>query len=318
MNGPGENLDDDLLLQAGRWHAATSRPDCDWQLFTEWLEASPRHREAYDVVALLDERVARLAPALAARVPSQPRRRPWLAAAMAAGVVLFAVLGYRGLSPLVVGNPRTLAAAAHATNSVMLDGGVQVVLAPGSTLAVAGRHDSRLTLTGDAWFEVPHDPRRELVISVGDYQVRDIGTRFEVVSAGKVLKVSVTEGELGVQMPGRDSTVPVRAGQRLLVAGDPAIAETGAVAAADVAGWREGRLVFRNEPLSVVAPQLARHSGLAITLDPLIAQQRVSGVFSIGDGSQLVAQFAQIVALRTEPDGAAVRLVPGSGGAAAR
>lgn len=315
MNGPDEHLDEELLLQAGRWHAATSRADCDWQLFTEWLEASPRHREAYDIVALLDERVARLAPALAARASPPPRRRPWLAAAMVAGLALFALLGYRVLSPALVGTPRTLAAAAHAKSSVLLDGGVKVVLAPGSTLAVSGRHDSRLRLSGDAWFEVPHDPRRELVIDVGDYQVRDIGTRFEVVSAGSMLKVSVTEGELGVVMPGRAAAVPVHAGQRLLVAGDPAIAEYGAVAADDVASWREGRLVFRNEPLSVVAPQLARHAGLAVTVDPLIAQQRVSGVFSIGDGSQLVAQFARIAALGIAADGAAVRLVPGGGAA---
>jgi transmembrane sensor len=318
MNGPVEQPDEDVMLQAARWHAAASRPDCDWQLFTEWLEASPRHRDAYDEVALLEDRIARLAPALAELPARQPRRRVWLAAAMAAGLVLFAVLGYRALSPQLLGRPRMLAAAAHATNAVVLDGGVKVLLAPGSTLAVSGRHDSRLVLGGDAWFDVPHDPRRELVIDAGGYQVRDIGTRFEVVSAGKVLKVSVAEGDVGVVMPGRDAPVPVHEGQRLLVAGDPAIAEYGAVAAADVAGWREGRLVFRNEPLSVVAPQLARHSGLAVTVDPLIAQQRVSGVFSIGDGSQLVAQFAQILALGTEMDGAAVRLVPGAGGTTAR
>jgi transmembrane sensor len=103
--------------------------------------------------------------------------------------------------------------------------------------------------------------------------------------------------------------VPVHAGQRLLVAGDPPIAEYGEVAVADVAGWREGRLVFRNEPMSLVALQVGRHAGLTITMDSAVAQRRFSGVLTIGDGTQLVEQLARIMDLRIERAGAAVHLL---------
>ncbi len=136
------------------------------------------------------------------------------------GVALVALLGYRVLPMWSGGNPRSFTAQAGGT-SLSLEGGVHVVLAPGSTLAVAGRHDTRLTLDGSAWFEVTHDPQRVLTITAGSFQLRDIGTRFEVVSGGALLKVAVTEGELSVQMPGRADSVAVHAGQRLLVAGDP-------------------------------------------------------------------------------------------------
>jgi transmembrane sensor len=189
-----------------------------------------------------------------------------------------------------------------------LAGGIQVVLAPGSTLDVAGRHDQRLTLHGTAWFDVPHDPQRQLTITAGSFQLRDIGTRFEVVSGAALLKVAVAEGEVGVVLPGHAEPAPVHAGQRLLVAGDPPIAEYGEVAVADVAGWREGRLVFRNEPMSLVALQLGRHAGLTITMDPAVAQRRFSGVLTIGDGTQLVEQLARIMELRSERAGAAVHL----------
>jgi transmembrane sensor len=320
MTHAEQPLDDALLAAAMHWHAATARADCDWQGFTEWLEASPRHRAAYDDVALLDERIARHADALREPVVTPVRiqsSRSWAVA----GVALVALLAYRVLPDWFAGNPRSFTAQA-AAESVVLAGGVQVVLAPGSSLAVAGRHDERLALQGSAWFDVPHDPRRELVIAAGDFQLRDIGTRFEVVSGGAaggaLLKVAVAEGELGVLLPGSHEPVPLHAGQQLLVAGDPPIAEYGEVAVADVAGWREGRLMFRNEPLSLVALQVARHAGVVITVDPAVARRRFSGVLAIGDGSQLVEQLARIMDLRVERTGNAVHLLPAGGQPAGR
>ncbi len=314
--------DDELLEQALHWHAGTAHEDCDWQEFTAWLEASPRHRQAYADAAMLEERIARHAGALRAGTSMsayRPRaRRHWRGVAVAAGIALLGLTAYFAVPLWQAGNPRSFTAQAGGSTSLALAGGVKVVLAPGSALNVSGRQDSHLRLDGDAWFDVPHDPDRQLTISVGPFQVRDVGTRFEVVGAGSLLKVAVAEGEVGVVLPGNAGPVPVRAGQRLLVAGDPSIAEYGKVAAADVAGWREGRLVFRNEPLSLVALQLGRHAGLTVTVDPSVAQRRFSGVFTIGDGSRLVAQLAQIMDLRTRREGSVVHLLSADGKPAGR
>jgi transmembrane sensor len=220
--------------------------------------------------------------------------------------------------PFSAAGDRMIVAQAGASRAVSLDGGIQVLLAPGSAMQVSGRHAERIRLTGGAWFDVPHDPQRELVIQAGPYQVRDIGTRFEVVSAANQLKVAVAEGQVGVVLPGQAQPARVNAGQHLLVAGDPPIAEYGEVAAEDVAGWRAGRLVFRNEPLSMVAAQLGPHAGLTVTVDPSIAQRRFSGVLAIGDGSQLVAQLRQIMDLKEQRTGTVVHLVAADGEPAGR
>lgn len=316
MTRAEQSKDEEVLQQALRWHAASAREDCDWQGFTEWLEAAPRHREACDEIALLDERIARHAGALRdLEAAPPPRRRPraWLAAAILAGLALGAVFTWRILPAWLAGDPRSFTAQAGGA-TLTLAGGVRVVLAPGSTLGVAGRRDQRLHLDGGAWFEVPHDPRHQLAITAGAFTLRDIGTRFEVVSGGALLKVAVAEGELDVMLPGRADAAAVHAGQRLLVAGDPPFAEYGAVAAADLAGWREGRLVFRNEPLSLVALQVGRHAGLTVTVDPAVAQRRFSGVLAIGDGTQLVTQLARLMELRVQRDGAVVRLSAAAAG----
>jgi transmembrane sensor len=321
MTRATERNDDEITQQALHWHAAAAREDCDWQQFTAWLEASPRHRVAYDEVALLEEQVGRHAGALLAvdfTAADRRWRRAWIGAAVAAGAALLAVFAWQAVPSYFADDTRLFTAQAGGPATLSLAGGVQVMLAPGSSLTVAGRHDERIGLDGSAWFDVPHDPRRQLEIAAGAFRVRDIGTRFEVVNEGAQLKVVVADGAVDVLLPQRAQAVQVTAGHRLLVAGDPPIAETGAAAAAEFAGWREGRLVFRNEPLSLVAPQLGRHAGLTVTVDPSVAQRRFSGVLASSDGAQLVAQLARIMDLREQRDGDAVRLLAADGEPAGR
>lgn len=307
-------MDEQLVEQAMRWRAATARDDCDWQKFTLWLEASPAHRQAYDDVAMLEEGVALHQRALQRAVPAEGGRglhvwrRAWIGAAMAAGMALVALIVARPLLPFMAGAPQSFAADAGAGRTLSLDGGIQVVLAPGSAIQVEGDRSEQIRLDGSAYFDVTHDPDRELRIAVGPYQVRDIGTRFELVSSGRELKVAVAEGQVGVVLPGQQGSVAVRAGQRLLVAGDPAIAEYGEAAPDDVGSWRAGRLVFRNEPLSLVAPEVGRHAGVTVTVDPAIAQRRFSGVFAVGDGTQLVDQLGRIMGIDVRHEGTAVHL----------
>ncbi len=301
--------EEQIMQAALAWHAATSRGDCDWDAFTQWLEQDPAHQAAYADVALLEDRIERHRPALQqVSRPSAPARRtrPWLAAAMAAGVLGVAlVLGWNQLpfTGPAAQEYQTLAAA----QPVALADGTRIMLAPGSHMVVSGRNQDQIALEGSAYFDVPHDPSRELVISVGGYAVRDIGTRFEVFGAGRNLKVAVAEGSVTVGLPGGRAT-RVSAGQQLIVAGEPAVAEYASIAAEDVAGWRSGRLVFRNEPLSLVAGQIGPHAGVTVAVDPAIADRRFSGVLAIGDGSQLVARLGEIMGLAVEPRGDSVQL----------
>ena len=110
----GRRLDDmsaDIDEAAARWHLAQADDDMDWAAFTDWLEADPRHRDAYDAMALLDDRIDAAGPALHTRAADPlPERRiarwgPWSAIA---AVVIAAVTSQRqNLRPIV----RTFAAS---------------------------------------------------------------------------------------------------------------------------------------------------------------------------------------------------------------
>jgi transmembrane sensor len=298
-----------------QWHAATKRGDCDWNAFTAWLEEGVEHQQVYAQVAELEAQLEQHRPALRQQLAdSAPTRRRGLWAA-AAAVLMLAVGLTLTWNQLPFNAPATQEYAALSNaRQVALAAGVQVTLAPGSRIGVSGRHQERVDLTGTAYFDVAHDPRRVLVVAAGGHEVRDIGTRFEVFGATGAFKVAVAEGSVSVGLPGTDLNVRVEAGQRLLASGSPLRAEYASIAADDVAGWRAGRLIFHDEPLSLVAAQIGLQSGVTVTVDAAIAERRFSGVLVMGDGSQLAARLAEIMGLAVQPRGDSLHLAAAAAG----
>lgn len=306
------NHESQIWQEALRWHEETARDECDWGNFTAWLEESAAHRQAYDDVALLEDQLARGRAVLTAASAPAPRRRPmWLAAAAAAVVAAAFAWSWLG-TPFMATSVQDFQAGTNEVRRLQLDDGSTILLAPGSSLSIAGRKQDRIELEGSAYFDVPHDPERTLVVAAAGYSIRDIGTRFEVVAENGNLKVSVADGAVAVDLPGQAGSAQVLAGQRLLFSGTMPVAEYASIGAQDVASWRDGRLVFFNEPLSLIAQQVARHAGVGISIDPGIADRRYTLVLPIGDGSQLVAQLGDFANLVSTRDGDSVRLSAGA------
>lgn len=308
-------IDERLLDEAEAWHRALERSDADWDAYTLWLEADPLHRLAFDQVELahriVDERIGNLAePSVAEPLPvaaAPSSRRRWLVGAFAA--VLALAIG----APLFWSStPSDLAFATGRgeTRRIALGHGVDVDLAP-STRLILHRHDATdLELVqGDALFTVAHDPRRRLSIKAGEYSVSDIGTTFGVQLSAEAVKVGVADGRLTVS--GKDDTATVvTAGQQLIALRRKGTTRLATVDRRDVGSWRQGRLVYVDMPLSVVAADISRYSGKTVIVDPAIGDQTFSGVLAIGDGSRLLANVADILDLSYEETSDGARLGP--------
>lgn len=52
-------MDTIVSVQALRWQQQITEGSVDWTRFTDWLERAPKNRKAYEVVALLDDMLAR-------------------------------------------------------------------------------------------------------------------------------------------------------------------------------------------------------------------------------------------------------------------
>jgi len=308
-----------IFDRAIAWQQAAATGDADWAALTLWLEADPRHAAAFDEAALIDDTVDRHRAAIAAILPrdeaaepAPPRRRAgwrWAAGGgLAAALAVVVALPMLQQAPEAA--PTVYASQPGRTRDVALADGSRITLSAASRISV-GAHQRTIALdSGAAWFDVPHDPTRQLTVTAGGYRITDIGTRFSVDAEDGRVVVAVAQGQVTVDPPVGDA-VTLAAGQRLSGTVDAAPVVS-AVAAQSVGAWRTGRLVYNDAPLSMVAADISRYRGAPVVVDPSLKGRRFSGVLVIGDGSTLVSDFAGVAGLRVERRGDAVVLRGGS------
>lgn len=323
MTQPGEGQGQ-IREKAAEWHVRIDSDAMDWDGFAAWLDADPAHRAAYDAIALLDAEIVAGRDAIRAAQPANDsaagiveataavrgsgKARWWAGGglAAAAGLAVLAMPHARfpsAASPVVyrTGPGETRAIGLHDGSRIIIDRNSELALRDGDSPEVEMRG-------GSAYFDVRHDPGRVMVIRAGDYEVRDIGTRFDVVRTPDHLAVAVAEGQVTVAQPGQEG-LRLGGGQRVDIAGPGKEATIRRQDADDVASWRDGRLVYDNAPLALVAVDLSRYAGRAVSVDPAVAGLRVSGVLTIGDGSRLVGQIEALLPVKATVEDHRIRLV---------
>ena len=264
--------------------------------FTDWLAADPRHRETLERHRRNWERLDSLvhwrpehagspnrdllAPRPAVAWWSATSGRAWwltaasLAAAAAIAGVFF--IGHRRLAAteLVLTGPFTAGIESH-----HLEDGSVVELNRGAELAVvysAGERHVRLT-RGEAHFTVAKNPARPFIVSAAGFDVRAVGTQFDVRFDSTELDVVVTEGRVKV------GPIPlVQAGERAvvsLVSGGPAprVESLSAAQADQLLGWRPQELDFNGAPLADFVAAFNRCNTVQLVIaDPALAPIKLS------------------------------------------
>lgn len=305
------NMDEDILDQALAWRGALDGDGADWEGFTLWLEADPKHRLAFDEIELtariVDDHASSLTEIVHAPATPPPswftRRRLMAGGIAAAAAIVVAVPFLRQAPPDLV-----LQTQASRSRVFALGPTGSVQLAPSSRLIVKSNDVTRLELAeGAAFFSVPHDPGRSITIKAGSYAVTDIGTTFGVNLAGGRLVVGVSQGKVAVIPAGTGQSIAVSAGQQLAASASGDI-RLSAVRPRDVASWRNGRLVYENAEIATVAADISRFSGKRIVVDPSLRGRRFSGVLTIGDGSRLLQTFQALTPFEVHPEGDRVRI----------
>lgn len=293
----GQSPLDDALA----WFTRLRRPESgagERAAFADWLAADPAHAEAYGKVErlwqsqALSAALARLDSAALA-VPRRARRRRAPGWAVAAGLLLGV-----GWSVLATGYwdrwRADYASAAGEQRQVLLADGSRVLLNTDSALLVEyadGRRGVRL-LRGEAYFEVQPDPARPFIVAAGNAQVRVLGTRFNV-RAGEVAAVDVESGVVACANQRGDS-VKLLAGQHTEIAPRGVAPPTPADANRAFA-WRQGRLIFQDQPLAQVLAELDRyHPGAIVVLGESLGQTRVSGNYRLDDPAAVIQSLAEI------------------------
>jgi transmembrane sensor len=276
---------------------ASRAPDGEEQAaFEAWMNAHPSHPGAYLRAQAIELALGKLALDEDLR-PSQETlhtgleatayrhaygRRNFLVAA-AAGVAAIGVgLSLRGMKAGEVLNT-----AKGEFRKVPLADTSTVTLNGATRLEVRlGANERRLALTqGEAWFQVAKDKSRPFVVEAGAVSVRAVGTAFSVRRFAQGADVVVTEGVVEVW------TDRAGARTRRMSAGDQAYVPD---SAADIAirrepaeverklAWRDGLLVFQDDPLAVAIAEFNRYNARTVVLnDPGLRDRKIVGQYRI-------------------------------------
>ena len=293
----------------------------DWLAFERWLAASPAHERAYDRLEQLWVELDQAEIVRDLGAPPQPARRPlprhaegrrtfsrraWIGAAgaMAAGLAVVAV-GV-GLRPGAADAGQVYRTAPGETRNLTLADGTHIRLNAASQITVSLGRDARRVEMADAEavFDVAHDAARPFTIAVGDRTVRVVGTRFDVRRRGGKLSVAVERGlvEVAPAEGAAGRGFRLHPGQRLdHVEGAPDV-RLSAVDPTQIAGWKAGRLIYRDAPLADVVADLNQQFAKPITLaDPALGAIPVSGVLVLDDQSAVIRRLALLAPIKALP-----------------
>ena len=193
------------------------------------------------------------------------------AAGIAAAVALFLFLRVPAgtPSPEAVSQPAPLCWTAEGKMQLTLSDGTRVTLNKGSRLELASdfnRSARRVSLEGEAWFDVAKDSTRLFTIHCGDYDYVVRGTTFNISSwpGDKQSVVTLHTGSLEARV--QDAVILLKPGDELRVDNEDASFSKQAVADVEQSvSWVDSdRLFFDRTPIRDVGSKLTRKYGVNI------------------------------------------------------
>ena len=153
-----------------------------------------------------------------------------------------------------------------------------------------------MTLVGEAYFSVKHDPAHPFIVSVSHdrLRVKVLGTEFNVRAYEKenVVQTTLVSGSVNIVMKEDKG----KTNERNLYPSEKAVYDltdkTLEVINVDVESeiaWKEGRLVFKETPLPEVLRCLANFYNVDFkVMDPVLDSYRLTGTFNNRQLSQIL------------------------------
>ena len=293
----------DELRQLAEWRRASLANEHDYRRLIRLLDttrtlSSNRHTTAPSAAAVLARHRSE-APV--------PRVRwtwtPWIiAAAAAAGLVVGATLQRRHASTQSAawGGFADVTTAAAEMTTVQLSDGSAVRLAPASHLRVIASDTAReVALDGRAFFVVAKMPSMPFVVHTSAGNARVLGTRFELATHDRDLRLLVVEGR--VALSAGDTNIVVHGGEQSGVSDRRTLAPTPVAHAERMEQWVGKFLVFQSTPLTDAAREIERMYGLRVVIaDSVVGRLTVTATFTDQTAPQVLDAVCSIVGAQCE------------------
>ena len=160
--------------------------------------------------------------------------------------------------------------------------------------------------SGQAVFDVAHEPDRAFRVIAGSAEVVDLGTKFDVRLEQDSTVVTVVEGRVAV---GPSNSSQIHSPRFVQLSADEQIrmmegewpAAPVSVDAQSATAWLRREIVFDHEPLERVAAEYNRYTSKPIEIaTPALRNLQISGVFATDDPEAFIAFLRSLKGVRVE------------------
>tara|TARA_R110000824_G_scaffold25838_6_gene89563 strand:+ start:9757 stop:10737 length:981 start_codon:yes stop_codon:yes gene_type:complete len=270
-------------------------PAADWVPFTEWLEADPRHLEAYDLALEADDDLAVIGQKLVQAENSDDHGGPdndnmrsgifsrWPAFGAVAALLLAAFIFWPDPPDPQFAKLQT---EVGEIREVAINPSVSMVLNGNSELDLNKENATVRMLRGEATYSINSSEPGALHVEIDDLVLVDFGTIFNVVRDKDLLRVAVTEGAVMVDPDGRK--ILISAGQQMEMQLGSRSVTWSRVSPEAVFAWQGKQLLFEDRSIASVIGDVERNFGTTISVAESQRDRKISGVISLANDEATV------------------------------
>ena len=135
----------------------------------------------------------------------------------------------------------------------------------------AGKKSREVYLEGEAYFDVAENKDQPFIVTTSDLKVKVLGTAFNIRSYKKddIIETTLIRGEVKVESTGKQSKeITLRPNQKVVFEKHSRkLMLENQVETDKYTAWREGRLIFEDQPLSEIISALERWYNVTIRLE---------------------------------------------------
>jgi len=176
----------------------------------------------------------------------------------------------------------TLFAPMGSRVSFALPDGTKGWLNSGSSLEyqIPFSRNRQVSINGEAWFHVAKDEAHPFEITGGKSTVKVLGTKFNMSAypEEKYVEVVLEEGKVEFTAPGIASAIDMKPDERLIYTSDSI--NINFTEPFKYSAWKEGKLIFRGDPMTEVARRIERWYNVEVVLaDKQLENYVIRGTF---------------------------------------
>lgn len=278
--------------------------EVETQKVFDWIESDPKNRARYRALRRAWEvSLWQVRPAVARSTRGVGR---WITRVAAAVVLVGLSVGgtllwrVAPVEPIASSLQRVVVPAGQRAELTLADG-THVWLNSNSTLLFPDHFsaDNRtVRLLGEAYFDVTHNPERPFVVQTDRYDIRVLGTEFNVCAYSglkPVFEAALVQGEIELYDKIGSRQLTLNPDQRAVwVNGGLGV---DSIASDDYFEWREGIITINHESLPQIFERLERYYNVKFDVqNDRLATEYLSGKFRATEGLEHMVKVLQIKA----------------------